>query len=45
LDFPNVSYNGTPLYYLMSEDIDLLENFNSLFEAGIARENRFLTIL
>ena len=45
LDFPNVSYKGTPLYYLMSEDIDLLENFNSLFEAGIARENRFLTIL
>jgi hypothetical protein len=29
----------------MSEDIDLLENFNSLSEAGIARENRFLTIL
>jgi hypothetical protein len=29
----------------MSEDIDLLENFNSLSEAGIAWENRFLTIL
>ena len=28
LDFPIVSFNGMPLYFLMSEDIDLLESFN-----------------
>ena len=45
LDFPIVSYNGMPLYFLMNEDIDLLESFNSSSEAVIKRENNFLTIL
>ena len=29
LDFPIVSYDDMPLYFLMNEDIDLLESFNS----------------
>ncbi len=44
LDFPIVSFNGMPFYFLMSEDIDLLESFNSSSEAVIKRENIFLTI-
>ena len=44
LDFPIVSFNAMPFYFLMSEDIDLLESFNSSSEAVIKRENRFLTI-
>ena len=45
LDFPIVSYDDMPLYFLMNEDIDLLESFNSSSEAVIKRENNFLTIL
>ena len=44
LDFPIVSYDDMPLYFLMNEDIDLLESFNSSSEAVIKRENIFLTI-
>ena len=44
MDFQNFSYNDMQLPFLVSQDIDLLESFNSLSDESMSGENRFLTI-